>query len=164
MILQSVLRIATCSVLLGVCATAGAANHVFDLKGVLHEQPGPSARCPSQFGGTIVGSGDSALMGRTVFIATDCITPMGPLYNFSDGRFIITTTSGDQVFATYSGQFVPTGEGTKYVFNNATFQVTGGTGQYAKASGGGSLTGDEDIVTGQGTVQLSGQILYKDKQ
>jgi hypothetical protein len=49
------------------------------------------------------------------------------------------------------------------VFSNATFQITGGTGQYARASGGGTMTGDEDIVTGQGTVQLSGQIQYKDK-
>jgi hypothetical protein len=165
--IQSALQIATRSVLvlasLCACASAGAANKAFDLKGVLHEQPGPSARCPSQLGGTIVGNGNSALMGRVVFIATDCITPAGPLFTFSDGRFIITTTSGDQVYATYSGQFVPTGEGTKYVFSNATFQITGGTGQYARASGGGTMTGDEDIVTGQGTVQLSGQIQYKDK-
>jgi hypothetical protein len=166
--IQSALHVATRSVLLlaslCACATADAENQAFDLKGVLHEQPGPSARCPSGLGGTIVGYGNSALIGRVVFIATDCITPTGPLYTFSDGRFIITTASGEQVFATYSGQFVPTGEGTKYVFSNATFQVTGGTGQYAKASGGGALTGDEDIVTGQGTVQLSGQISYKDKR
>jgi hypothetical protein len=165
--IQTALRLATTSMLLlgSICAgaNAGAANKDFDLKGVLHEQPGPSARCPTRVGGTIVGNGDSALIGRVVFIATDCIAPVGPLFTFSDGRFIITTTSGDQVFATYSGQFVPTGQGAKFVFSNATFQITGGNGQYAKASGGGTMTGDEDIVTGQGTVQLSGRIQYKDK-
>jgi hypothetical protein len=94
-------------------------------------------------------------------MATDCITPNGATYTFSDGKFMITTMSGELIFATYSGQFVPTGEGAKYVFSNATFQITGGTGRYAKASGGGDMTGTEDLVTGQGTVQLTGSMLAK---
>jgi hypothetical protein len=165
--IKSALRLATGSILLfaSVCATAGAAtgDQAFELKGSLQEIPGPSARCPSQFGGTILGAGDSAMLGKVVFIATDCITPNGSLYTFSDGRFIITTATGEQVYATYSGQFVPTGEGTKYVFSNATFQITGGTGKYWRASGGGGLTGGEDMASGQGTVALSGRIRYKDK-
>ncbi|MFL6672096.1 MAG: hypothetical protein ACJ8LG_02255 [Massilia sp.] len=165
--IKSALRLATGSVLLlaSICATASAAtaDQAFQLKGSLQEIPGPSPRCASNFGGTILGAGDSALLGKVVFIATDCITPNGSLYTFSDGRFIITTATGEQVYANYSGQFVPTGEGTKYVFSNATFQITGGTGRYARASGGGDLTGGEDMATGQGNVALTGRILLKEK-
>jgi hypothetical protein len=165
--IKAALRVASYSALLfaSIAGSAHAANasQPFELTGSLQEIPGPSARCASLFGGTILGGGASPQLGKVVFIATDCITPTGSLYTFSDGRFIITTTTGEQVYASYSGQFVPTGVGTAYVFSNASFQVTGGTGRYARATGGGSLTGGEDMATGQGTVKLSGQILFKDK-
>jgi hypothetical protein len=165
--IKAVLRAASCGALalmsFAAPAFADTPSAPFEVTGTLQEIPGPSARCASHFGGTILGGGDSAVLGKVVFIATDCITPNGSLYTFSDGRFIITTTSGEQVYASYSGQFVPSGVGTRYVFSNASFQITGGTGKYAKASGGGSLTGGEDMTTYQGTVKLSGQILFKDR-
>ncbi|WP_296949445.1 hypothetical protein [uncultured Massilia sp.] len=162
--LSSILRPATACLLLSVAFGASAGNKTYqdlELSGVLQEIPGPSPRCASQFGGTILGYGNSALLGRVTFLASDCITPSGTSYTFSDGRFMITTLTGELLFAAYSGQFVPTGEGTKYVFSNATFQITGGTGRYAKASGGGDLVGGEDMATGQGTIQLKGRILVK---
>jgi hypothetical protein len=160
---KSVLRLATGTVLLSaaLCVSAQSATYRdFKVSGVLQEIPGPSSRCASNYGGTILGFGTSTY-GKVTFMATDCITPNGATYTFSDGKFMITTMSGELIFANYSGQFVPTGEGAKYVFSNATFQITGGTGRYAKASGGGAMTGTEDLVTGQGTVQLTGQILSK---
>jgi len=158
---------AIATVLLAASASASAGSWVFeplDVEGVLVEAVGPADRCLSKFGGTISGHGQSAAMGgKVVFIATDCITPIGPLFNFSSGKFIVMTTSGDQIFANYSGQFVPTGEGTKFVFSGASFQVTGGTGKFAKATGGGALTGGEDMATGTGTIKLSGRMLYLKK-
>jgi hypothetical protein len=162
--LKTVLRIATASVLMSAALSATAARPTYqdlELNGVLQEIPGPSARCASQFGGTILGYGDSNVLGKVGFLASDCITPSGTSFTFSDGRFMITTMTGEMVFASYSGQFVPTGEGTNYVFSNASFQITGGTGKYAKASGGGTLNGTEDMVTGKGTLKLSGRILLK---
>ena len=159
------LRLAATSLMLCASFAASAGSLVtkpLEISGVLQEQAGPSTRCPSQFGGTIVGHGDSALVGRVAFIGTDCITPSGYLFNFSDGRLIIVTRSGEQIYANYSGQFVPTGDGAKYVFSGATFQITGGSGQYNKATGGGNFTGGEDMATGAGTIKLSGQITYKD--
>ena len=132
----------------------------FQLNGAFQETPGPSPRCPSQFGGTIVGFGDGAVTGKAVFLSSDCITPNGATFTFSDGKFMILTNNGDQIFANYGGQFVPTGAGTQYVFNGATYQITGGTGKFKKATGGGTLTGTEDMATGQGTLQLNGQITY----
>jgi len=161
---KSVLRFATGTVLMSaaVCASADTATYKdFQLSGVLQEIPGPSARCASNFGGTILGFGTSNVIGKVTFLATDCITPNGANYTFSDGRFLITTLTGELIYANYSGQFVATGEGTKYVFSNATFQITGGTGRYARTSGGGDITGGEDMATGQGTIQLKGRILVK---
>lgn len=133
------------------------------ITGVFQEQLGPSLACESKLGGKLAGHGDSALLGRVAFLASDCVTMIPPLFNFSMGRFIVLTSSGDEIFASYSGQAVPTGEGTKYAFSGATFQITGGTGQYARATGGGTLSGTEDIVTASGNLQLSGQISYEDK-
>lgn len=162
---KSVLRFATGAVLMSaaLCASADPAKYK-DLKvsGVLQEIPGASARCASNFGGTILGYGTSSLAGdKVTFLATDCITPNGSTYTFSEGKFLITTLTGELIYANYSGQFIPTGEGTKYVFSNATFQVTGGTGRYARATGGGDLAGTEDMATGRGTIQLTGRILAK---
>jgi hypothetical protein len=162
--LKTVLRIATASVLMSAALSASAAKPTsqdLELNGTLQEIPGPSLRCPSQFGGTILGFGDSNVLGKVGFLSTDCITPSGTSFTFSDGRFMITTLTGEMVFAAYSGQFVPTGEGTNFVFSNATFQITGGTGRYAKATGGGDLTGGEDMATGKGTIKLKGSILLK---
>jgi hypothetical protein len=161
---KSVLRLATGAVLMSaaLCASAAPATYKdFKLSGVLQEIPGPSARCASKFGGTILGFGASSAIGKVTFLASDCITPNGTTYTFSNGKFLITTLTGELIFANYSGQFVPTGAGTKFVFSGATFQVTGGTGRYARASGGGDMTGGEDMTTGQGTIQLSGRILMK---
>ena len=161
---SSLLRLAsaTALVLASFSATAApATTQAFELSGTLVEQPGPSARCSSNFGGTITGHGVSALVGRVAFVATDCITPQGPLFNFDQGRFIIMAANGDQIFATYSGQFVPTGVGAAYVYSGATFQITGGNGKYRKATGGGALSGGQDMLTGAGNVKLSGKIHYK---
>jgi hypothetical protein len=160
---KSVLRLATAALLLSAAAGASAtpaSYKDFELSGVLQEIPGPSLRCASQFGGTILGYGSSALLGKVSFLSSDCITPNGSSYTFSDGKFMITTLTGELLFASYNGQFVPTGEGTKYVFSNASFTVTGGTGRYFKASGSGTLNGGEDMATGQGNIQLKGRILY----
>lgn len=166
-ILRAVARPAAVSLLLAASATASAGGWVvqpLEIQGVLQEEVGPANRCLSKFGGTISGRGESALMGgKVVFIGTDCITPVGPLFNFSGGKFVVMTTSGDQIFANYSGQFVPTGEGARFNFSGATFQVTGGTGKFARATGGGTFTGGEDMVTGAGDIKLVGKIMYLTK-
>ena len=142
-----------------LAASASTKNLLITLP--IQEQPGPMARCPARFGGTITGQGNSALLGRMVLIASDCIVPLGTLYTFSQGHLIIMTVSGEQIFADYSGQLVPTGTGGAYVFSGATFQITGGNGQYAGATGGGNLLGGEDLVSGSGQLTISGKMTYR---
>ena len=158
------LRLAVTSLLLAASAGSMAASTVnvpIEINGVLQEIPGVNLRCQSKFGGTIIGRGEGAVTGPVAFVANDCITQGAASFTFSAGKMIIIAVAGDQIFADYSGQFVPTGEGTKYVFNGATFQVTGGTGKFFKATGGGTLTGGEDMSTGAGTIKLAGTISYK---
>lgn len=159
---NTVLRAATGPFLLAVSLRAGAAptTEPLTIVGAFQESVGASNRCTSNFGGKIVGRGDSALLGRIAFNASDCISRTGLHFNFSEGRFVIVPASGDQIFASYSGQFVPTGVSLQYEFRAATFQITGGNGRDAKAGGSGTLSGKSNIVTGNGTLQLSGRITY----
>lgn len=150
----------TALVLSSAAASAALVTKPLTVSAVIQERVGPMARCASQFGGVITGHADSAVLGRSVVVGTDCITPSGPTFNFSQGKMVIITMTGEQIYADYSGQFVPTGDGAKFVFSNATFQITGGSGRYWRASGGGSLTGGEDMITGAGTAQLTGKISY----
>lgn len=163
MMMKSAFQFVMGTTLVLATAAASAAPSVtkpLTVSAIIQERVGPSLRCPSQFGGTITGQADSALLGRSVVISTDCITPAGPLFNFNQGKMVIVTVSGEQIYANYSGQFVPTGDGAKFVFSGATFQITGGTGRFWRATGGGNLTGGEDMITGAGTAELVGKISY----
>lgn len=161
--LTSTLRFAAAAslALAATCAAAApAVTRPLLVTGIFQEQVGPAPRCASQFGGNIAGFGSSTQLGRMAFLGSDCITPSGNLFNFSDGRMVLLTMTGEQIYANYSGQFVPTGVGTNYVFSGATFQITGGTGRYFKAIGGGALKGGSDMATGSGNMSLDGTITY----
>lgn len=161
---KSALRLATGSLLLSASLCASAATSAyqdFTISGVFQELVGISLRCPTKIGGTMTGYGTSTQFGRVVFLGGDCVTPTGTLNTFSDGKFILTALTGELLFANYSGQAVPNSDGSAFVFSNATFQITGGTGRYAGATGGGTLNGTENAKTFQGQLQLSGRILLK---
>lgn len=158
------LRIATGSVLMSAAMFATAGEPVAQdlaLTGVFQETILPAARCPSGLSGNLAGYGDGTGLGRIAFLSSDCFTQNGPSFTFSDGKLLLTTATGELVFANYSGQVLPTGVGTNAVMNGATFQITGGTGKYAKATGGGTLDGTEDLATGKGTIRMTGKLLLK---
>lgn len=175
----SSLRIAVASFLLGASFTvsagpaapaspvahaATAASQVTTplvIEGAIQEVLGPALRCPSKLGGTLVGHGNDPALGPVAFLGKDCVTPNGPLLTFSDGRITLLTGSGELIYANYSGQAVPTGEGNKVIYSNASFQITGGTGRYYRASGGGDINGTQDLVTGGGTIKLNGKITHR---
>ncbi len=160
----SSLRFAVASLLLGASFTASADSLVTKplvIAGAFHEVLGPSLRCTSKLGGTLVGHGNDPVLGPVAFMGKDCVTPNGPLLTFSGGRITLLTQSGEVIYANYSGQAVPTGDG-KVVFSNATFQITGGSGRYRQASGGGDFTGSQELLTGAGNIKLSGKITYRE--
>jgi hypothetical protein len=161
---KSVARLATGCLLMSAAICASAADTAyqdFSVAGVFQEVLGPSLRCPTRLGGTMTGYGASPTLGRIVFLGGDCVTPSGSMFTFSEGRFILTTLDGELVYASYSGQAVANTDPTHLTFTGATFQITGGTGRYKHATGGGTLDGTESVVTSQGNIALKGRILLQ---
>jgi hypothetical protein len=172
---QSVMRLVTGSILMSAALGAmaappappappvppGAAYQDLVLNGVFQETIVPTTACASGLSGNLAGYGGGTVLGRIAFLSSDCFSQNGPVFTFAQGKFMITTTTGELLFADYSGQVLPTGEGTNGVMSGAIFTITGGTGKYARASGGGALDGTEDLATGKGTITMTGRILLK---
>jgi hypothetical protein len=92
--------------------------------------------------------------------STDCITPIdASTYSFGSTELVFTAVDGDRIFARYSGTLSIEG-GVAAI--NGGFQIFGGTGRFAQATGAGALQGVENIATvpATGQVQLIGTISY----
>ena len=123
------------------------------------EQVGYTPSCPSQFGGTLSGSGKGTHLGVISLSARDCITPMQN-YFISNGNLTITAANGDNITGTYSGSFIPTDNPSIYMYDDFTIQITGGTGRFTGAAGSGTLEGTSNVKTGQGVVEGIMSISY----
>lgn len=122
--------------------------------------------------GLISGSGEGSHVGELKARSRDCINPSGVFdpngptaYRFTSGTgldgLVFVAANGDQLFATYAGTLQPQPGGPHAVKGH--FVITGGTGRFAGATGGGTLQGTEDIsrvVIGEGEISLSGRIRY----
>lgn len=125
----------------------------------------PSSQCTTPLGGAITGTGISSPLGWVSLSAHDCITPL-PDHHFSfSGHMTFTMSSGDELFADYSGLFTPTNYPSIFTFTNSTFKITGGTGNFLGAKGSGSFLGGENLDSGKGLLQVIGTIsnFKKDK-
>jgi hypothetical protein len=161
------LRLLSSLVLMAASFSASAGPTVgkaLEINGVFNEKVGPAPQCASTLGGKLAGHGETAEGTPVAFVGGDCFAQSGTTFTFSNGKFIVLYPNGDQIFANYGGQFVPTGAGTAYVMNGGTFTITGGSGTYARATGGGYLSGTEDLSNGAGTIKLSGHVYYKPKK
>ncbi len=123
------------------------------------EQVGYTPTCPSQFGGTLSGSGKGTHLGVISLSASDCIIPMQN-YFISNGNLTITAANGDKLTGTYSGSFIPTDNPSIYMYDDFTIQITGGTGRFAGAAGSGTLEGTSNVKTGQGVVEGTMSVSY----
>ena len=121
------------------------------------EKVGFRPDCPSQFGGTANGIGAGTHLGVFSFMATDCITPIDFYFSF-EGDFLLTAINGDELSGIYGGLFIPVNGGPVHRLEDATMEITGGTGRFAQATGGGTLTGGEHLNTGIGVFQVDGTI------
>lgn len=146
----------TTSAMMSITAATDAMSAVFTVNAIIEEETGFKPGCASQFGGTITGNGISSL-GRVSLEGGDCITPMGSSLSF-EGKMTFNFSHGNEIFADYHGLFTPTGIGSLYTFTNSFFEITGGTGNFLHASGGGRLLGGENISSGVGVLQATGTI------
>lgn len=110
--------------------------------------------------GNISGTGLASHGGKITVASTDCINPMNPTataFSFASERVVLTAASGEQIWARYAGTL--TVEGFIGVIAGG-YEIIGGTGRYAAATGAGSIQGIEDMTTGKGQIQLIGTIAY----
>ena len=136
--------IAVAGLTLPLMALASPTTVPLKISAVTQEKSGLNPDCPSGFGGTTTGTGKSTHMGQISIAANDCITPADNHYAFI-GKLTITTANGDKISGDYSGSLVPTDTVPVYSFSNATFQITGGTGRFSKASGNVDVMLSQDI-------------------
>jgi hypothetical protein len=129
------------------------------ISGITQEQVGYRENCPSHFGGTTIGTGISSLLGKVSLEANDCISSSenDPSFSFI-GTMTFTLSSGNEFFAEYWGSFTPTSYPSIFTLTNSFFKITGGTGNFKGATGGGTLQGGENIDTGLGLMQATGTI------
>ncbi|MDN5752489.1 MAG: hypothetical protein L0H15_04285 [Nitrosospira sp.] len=123
----------------------------------------PASHCTSPYEGTITGSGISSL-GNVSVEASNCVTPLQNSFAFDDGKMTISLLSGkwsgDEIFADFDGLFTPTGIPSIFAFTDTFFKITGGTGDFQQARGGGEWFGRQDISSGEGFVFATGRISH----
>lgn len=117
----------------------------------------PSSPCATPLEGTTSGTGISIPLGGVTLSARDCIIPFSDHFSFS-GHMTFTMSSGDELFADYSGLFTPTSFPSVFMFTNTQFNITGGTGNFLDARGSGSFLGGENLDSGKGLLQVVGTI------
>lgn len=125
----------------------------------------PTPLCSSSVGGVGTGFAVTNLFTKNPATETtnvalglsDCVTPTSPMVNdFGPGGFTMTGPGGETIFAQYSGRltlnpikYPPADSHVTYEFGPTPtqFQILGGTGRYAKATGFGTITGTEIVNT-----------------
>jgi hypothetical protein len=143
-------------------AAVTAAPASFQATIAFTEQVAPTgASAPCVLVGTISGSGVASRVGSVALASTDCINPLPPTYTtyaFASSHVVLTASNGDQIWATYAGLLSADG------FISGTYFIYGGTGRFAKATGGGTVNGFEVIQpstgSGSGELQLQGFLLF----
>jgi hypothetical protein len=142
-------------------ATAAKPAVPFNALIAIGEQLGAgSAGCASV--AAVAGIGAASHLGKVSSTSNDCVNMTGPgLFSFSSKNIVVTAANGDQLFGTYDGTVDAT-SGIGVI--TGSFTITGGTGRFSNATGGGSLQGLEALdlttFTGQGQIQLNGTISY----
>ena len=162
--------------LLASAATAGPSLHLFSAKLTLVENVtflGVPPGVPPCFAiGSVQATGAAANLGKFTAVSTDCINPQGIFNPVGVNSFSFSSTAspaglvfafekGDLLYVTYSGTLTPHLPGPHRLAGQ--FVITGGTGRFFGSTGGGVLSGQEDIslvVYGSGTADAIGTIIY----
>jgi hypothetical protein len=102
-------------------------------------------------------------MGAVNVSRTHCFSPFNnpPIY---DGEWEAVGADGDKVYGTYEGsltftEFDANGDPIRGTIDSQ-FTITGGTGRFQGATGGGSVSADYDLVADAGNFITEGTITY----
>ena len=142
--------------------TAAKSSKPFQATITISEQLVPVGTTECQFIGAITGTGQATHMGKLATASQDCVNQISATtFSFASQQVVLTAANGDQVFASYGGTLnFESGVGVI----TGGYTITGGTGRFAGATGGGSLQGLEEVNpatgAGRGQIQLNGTISY----
>ena len=110
---------------------------------------------------TTSGAGHASHLGRITLSTTetlDFVTTPGTLV-IRDGRLVMVAANGDELSWSYEGTAsTPDEDGDSSL--TGTFVITGGTGRFSGATGGGTFEGSGNAVTGVATLAYRGTIAY----
>lgn len=111
--------------------------------------------------GTTTGTGQASGLGAVTGTGTDCIhASLKGRFSFRNGTMTIVTAAGERIRADYSGALTRTATARVYTIAG-TYRITGGTGRFATASGGGALSGVENLFTLRGKLSFTGTVAYE---
>lgn len=123
---------------------------------------GPPTDCPAGAAWlySSIGTGNISHLGRVTTDVTHCsfLNPDGT-GSFGPGTETYTAPNGDVLNVTHQGTFYVSSDGP-FSYLTFTWQVTGGTGRFAHATGGGEGAGVSDLVAGTTSVTFWGSIAY----
>jgi hypothetical protein len=161
---------ATASLLLAVNAHAGSQDRPFTATLRIAETVNFTFSAPCFAVGMLSASGNATHLGRVSAGSQDCINPLGIFdpngpssFQFASrpGSTTLTGANGDSLTVVYSGTIVAKPGGPHRLSGH--FVITGGSGRFEGASGGGTMEGYEDIsriVVGEGEIRFEGRIAY----
>jgi hypothetical protein len=118
---------------------AARADDQIPLKGYLSVTAEPSSTQPDSplLDVQITGTGQATVLGNVVVAAAGKLDPATLTYT---GSFVWTASNGDTVYGEFVGQFIPTAQ--PGIFQNIeVFTITGGSGRFEDATGGGLAGG-----------------------
>jgi len=111
-------------------------------------------KCPAGlFQFDIIGGGVVSHMGATTDVQSHC-------FNFqsgavTEGTYTFTAANGDTISGGYTAELSPTAPGVFAI--DGQFTITGGTGRFTGATGGGAASGVQ-YANGEASLTLAGSI------
>lgn len=143
-------------------APAGTAGTATPFKSTFTAQASfAPTQTPGVFAGTGSGAGRASHLGRVTLSSTETLdfaaSPGSVLVR--EGRMVTVAANGDELHWTYDGTgSLPDENGA--VTLSGTFVITGGTGRFSDASGGGTFQGVGNVGTGVASLSYEGAISY----
>jgi hypothetical protein len=97
-------------------------------------------------------------LGAVTGVQSACFLPPNPVAPFSltNGLFSLTFAGMGTLFGTFGGTLTPTGP--QQFVGTSAYVITGGTGQFNGATGGGRTRGTQNVATGAVSVRVAGDV------